>query len=220
MKCLKNAAVMCFVMCVSVIVTAVGCDKEETTPKDASQNPVKNPVVKPVAKYDTPAAVYNASLAAAAAGDYKTVIECGNPAGYDKSVHSILFIVCYAAGQEKLPPDRAKQLEEFLKTHGFNGLDDLKSPSGSPNEEFVAGLTAKIKDKKAFLIDHFTRDAAYRAKQGRAKRTAPTLEEVKITGDKAEGLAVHMKDGKLDYKRTVRFQLVDGSWRFKSIFLP
>jgi len=56
----------------------------------------------------------------------------------------------------------------------------------------------------------------------RLQRDSPDvtpLEEIKPAADQAEGLAVYMKDRKLDHKQTLRFELIDRR-RLATISLP
>ena len=158
--------------------------------------------------------------AARMAGQFDTMVGCFSPVRLENEAETALFQATFFASRKDFSADQAKQLDEFLKTHGLSGLADVKIPKDAdlkvPKNAYVktlvTGLLARIKDRSALVADHLKRMAAYRAERGGAPFPAPTLNEVKIAANRAEGQAV-TGEGTNRAGRTVYFEFIDGSWR-------
>ena len=193
-------------------MTIGGCGSEDKSPpKDEKPSRAKtaNPApAKTVAKYATPTEVCNAMFAANIAGQYDTEVACYSPARLDNEAETIVNMMCWVISKDRVPADKVEQLEEFVKAQGFGGLSDLKAPKDVDPVTFAKGLHGRVKDKKALVAGWRKRQAADRASKGIPAPVAPTLKDVKIEGDRAQGTLVGSNS-----EMAVYFEFIDGSWR-------
>jgi hypothetical protein len=194
----------CFVLCAVMIVTIGGCGSEDKSPPKED----KAASAKTVAKYATPTEVFNAMYAANIAGQFDTEVECYSPARLDNEADTIVNMMCWVISKDKVPADKVEQLEEFVKAQGFKGLSDLKAPKDVDPVTFAKGLHGRVKDKKALVAGWRKRQAADMKSKGRPAPIAPTLKDVKIEGDRAQGAVVGSNSEMAAY-----FEFIDGSWR-------
>ncbi len=204
-KSIARTVVVWFVSCVALTVTAAGCRGEDETPPKEFEPPTPKPVA---AKYATPAEAFDALHAARMAGQFDTVVACYSPVRLENEAETVLFQVNFVASRGGIPADKVKELDEFLKTHGFKGIADLKTPKDADAKVFVKGLLGQVKDRAAFVADHMKRQAVDRTSKGKAPYPAPTLKDVKVNGNRAEGTRVLDNGQSQTY-----FEFIDGSWR-------
>ena len=204
-KSIVRTVVVWFVSCVALTVTAGGCGGGDETPPKKPAPPASKPVA---AKYVTPAEVFNAMHAARLAGQFDTAVACSSPIRLENEAEAILFQFNFLASRDGILADKVKEADEFLKTHGFNGIADVKTPKDADVKVFVKGLLGQVKDRAAFVAGNMKRQAAYMASQGKAPFPALSLEDVEINGDRAEGKEM-VGEG---YCRAY-FEFIDGSWR-------
>ena len=148
-------------------------------------------------------------FAARIAGQFDTAVECYSPVRLDNEAETIVNMMCWVISNDKVPADKVEQLEEFVKAQGFKGLSDLKAPKDVDPVTHAKGLYGRVKDKKALVAGWRKRQAANRASKGRPAPVAPTLKDVKIEGDRAQGSLVRGND----FGMAVYFEFIDGSWR-------
>ena len=187
---------------------AAGCSDDGDAERGAEGGDGQEPAARPVAKkYATPNDVFDAMHAARVEGQFDTMVACYSPVRLENEAESILHMVCFIAGRDGIPADKVKQVDAFLKTHGLaGGLADVKVPEGGDIKTVVKGLMPKVDDKASLVADHKKRMAADRAARGKSPFPVPTLEKVKINGDRAEG---QTSSGGM----IVFFDFIDGSWR-------
>ncbi len=172
--------------------------------------------VKRTIKYSAPQEVFDAAIKASRAGDHETFVGCLSPKGLEAYSTFILWLVSMGAGKDDLPADKAEQLDAFVKAHGFSARNELRPPEGADMKAFVASLAAKVKDKRALVVDHLRRQAEHRASKPRKIKPAPVLAELKIDGTKATGREV-VTDESGKSSGPVKFDFTDGSWGISNI---
>jgi hypothetical protein len=220
-------------LCASVALAGCGQKAKDNPPTPAANPSAKAPVpdgqgakatpsttdsgAKATASdpvYDTPQAVFAAFTAARDKGDYKTYIATLTPESQKDLVEmfALDWVEERFRGAGKRSSKEAKQLEPIfalLEKHGLSEQAVNKIISTERDEEKgKAAIVAMIKDRTAFLEDILPAiDKLNSRKPGN-----PTLEALKIDGDKAKGYLVQ-KIGGREFKRPIGFVKIGGGWK-------
>jgi hypothetical protein len=173
-------------------------------------------------KYDTPQAVFDAFKTAIANNDWKAVYHTVTPESGNALVAGLIVqgyqVQAFAAKDKtgKLA-ELAKPFEKAFARHSLSqeviekALKAIGKPKTTEEGQTallkVAGL---VKDRGAFLGD--VMPLLTKGKKDLATAAKATLEDVKITGDKATGTVVTSVGGK-DKREPLAFKKVGGGWR-------
>ncbi len=190
------------------------------------------------AAYKTPEQCFQAAQKATAQGDWKTFVGCLSPETLDRS--TAMMIMMGAMSQDIIPAgagtagkDHFKEVKEplakVLAKHGITTdvlkkmADDKVFPdfkNGPPQPDFMAKIAAAVKqkDRPAFLADVMGTVSPLLAKDNPDKTSDflanKELKDLKVDGDKAEGMMVTVKDGtEQPNPQPIMFLRMEGSWR-------
>jgi hypothetical protein len=201
----RNNLILCAVFSVAVGATQAGCCY--VPPKAES----------PVKVYQTPEEAFRAFMAAGEKEDWKTACECLTDETRDKLAAGLIFGGMLATGSARTEEEKAKlkPIEDVLAKHGLTKTG--KAPAGPKVdlEQGIMRLVASIEDRSAFIAEFLA--ALKQASDDPTKNPLAgdvKLEDVKVQGDSATGIAVAKVDGR-EARQPLNFKKVGGGWRIE-----
>lgn len=190
-------------------------------------NAIAAPSTTAPAVYGTPAAVLAASTKASGENDFATVVDCLTPRIWDQIVRFALVSNTLESddtdddGNPTSHPSTNSAdswKKAFVEKYG---LADRKMHPGETFPQFMQRRADQIKDKRAFLVDLLTQEAAHAPPTGRIQ-TSFTLSDVQIdqTGKTATGKVLAQTPGYKDVPLDIHFEKIGGSWKLDSSLGP
>ncbi len=178
--------------------------------------------------YKTPQEVFDAAKTAIKNNDTKTAMDCLTDEARDTLTGGVAFMALMAKGfgafaQKDEEKEKLKKLDDVLNRHGLTEeyVKTLpkpqigKKPSPEEIKEGIKKLVAPIKDRGGFVADVLALLPSKDGKKGGPFEELggnPKLEDVKVTGDRAKGEMVGMKDGK-EVRKPIDFKKEGGGWK-------
>jgi hypothetical protein len=224
--------VLCLVMLVALVTMSAGCSKSpinnDETPSNNDESPTRKDEPQQPTAYQTPEEVFSAFMAAGAKEDWKTMCECLTDDSRDKMAVGLVLAATFGKAFATTPELKAKfkLVDDVLAKHGIP-LSQKQGPASPPSkdprnfEKAMMKVLELVKDRNAFIADMLV---AFKQLSDDPQQKNPVggdfdfkevkLEDVKIQGDSATGVAVARRGGN-EARQPLNFKKVGGGWKIE-----
>jgi hypothetical protein len=198
----------------ALLAGSTGCRGKKPAPVEKKEQPA----AVNSAPDNGPEVVFNAAMTALKADDHRAFIECFAPEAQKEMAADLVVMGLYkqhAAEKEGRTPEEDKPILEALDKHGLSykvtkGMKLGRTIGGERRSREEVG--ALLKDPIAVFVDLSAASRKKRPGGGAAQGRTPTLDDVRIRGDRAHGIA-RMKQGNRELQGAVDFVKVGGTWK-------
>jgi hypothetical protein len=172
--------------------------------------------------FDSPQEVFDAAAAAEKQKDHRAAVECLTEDSRDRLAAMLLTVgmLTKAFGsldKSEQGKEKVKLLDDVFEKHGLT-KEVLEKAKKAPPARQAEEFKQLIKDPTGFVADMLAvmpRLSGKKGDQGAGPlKGAARLEDLKIDGDTASGVAVTEKDGKKE-RTPIKFKKEAGGWKIE-----